>query len=616
MKPKVISLRPEYSVTTLQAEKLLKLQREILEQVALGVDYKQVLDALCKAAEQMVSDALASVMVYDETGSYLTVLAAPSIPVDAIDALNGLIPGENSGSCGTAVHSNEPQYVQNTRKDQRWCNLQEFVDKFSIGACWSCPVKIEKEKAIGSFALSSFEERVPSAFYKQLLETSAHIVGIVLKRDREERSLWDLAHFDVLTGLPNRTLFHKKLSIALERATEQHHSLAVMILDLDGFKDVNDTQGHDVGDLVLQRVAENVQAKLGEGDVFARLGGDEFVLLVDYFGKAANVDLLIGKILALFKHKIIAAGHEFSLTTSIGVSFFPEHGESSRDLLRNADTAMYEAKKSGRNCARIYNENLTHSVRHRLKLIADMRVALTNGDFVLHYQPQYCLKTDKLIAVEALVRWQHAEKGLIPPDDFIPIAEESGLIKELGLWVFTAACQQCKNWWNEGAAEFSLAINLSVKQLDTGSIEQFQDILTGMDFPVHNLEVEVTESLIMQQESLSELKKLEALGVRISMDDFGTGHSSLAQLKHLPLSKLKIDRSFVKDLDTNENDKVIVQTIIAMGHSFGLKIVAEGVETLEQKEFLMQQGCDLLQGYFSSRPLPADQLLELLHKNT
>ena len=615
MEPKVISLRPEYGVTTEQAEKLLRLQREILEQVALGVDYREILDALCKAAEQMVNDAVASIMVYDETGTFLTVLAAPSMPTDAVDALNGLIPSENAGSCGTAVHSNEPQYVANTREDRRWCDLQTFVENFCIGACWSCPVKIEKNKAMGSFALSSFEERVPSAFYKQLLETSAQIVGIILKRHQEELSLWNLAHYDVLTGLANRTFFNNELSLALERATAQNDQLAVLILDLDGFKDVNDTQGHDVGDMVLKWVAEKVQGELGRKDVFARLGGDEFVILVKYSGKPLVVNQLISKIITLFKQKIVVANHEFSLSTSIGVSFFPEDGKSPKDLLRHADAALYEAKKSGRNCARFYNEDLTHSVRHRMDLIAELRIALINGDFVLHYQPQYCLKSNKLLAVEALIRWQHPEKGLIPPNDFIPVAEQSGLIKELGLWVFTAACQQCLEWWRSGVAEFSLAINLSVKQLDAGSIQQFQDILNGMDFPIQNLEVEVTESLIMQQDSLHELKKLEALGVSISMDDFGTGHSSLAQLKHLPISKLKIDRSFIKDLETDENDKVIVKTIIAMGHSFGLKIVAEGVETVGQKDFLMRESCDLMQGYLLSRPLPAEQLIKLISEN-
>ena len=610
MEPQVISLRSEYSVTTEQAEKLLTLQREILGQVALGVDYREIIDTLCKTAEQMVSDSLASIMVYDETRSFLTVLAAPSIPADAVAALNGLVPGENAGSCGTAVHSNEPQYVVDTRTDRRWCDLQGFVDSFAIGACWSCPIKIEG-KAVGSFALSSFEQRTPSAFYRKLLETSAHIVGIILKLQQEEQSLRNLECYDVLTGLPNRTLFNKQLSLALDCAVTQNSQLAVLTLGLDGFRDVNDTQGYDVGDRVLKWVAGKVQSKLAEKDVFARLGGDEFVILVEYLGKPMGVEQLIDKIRILFKQKIQVANLEFSLSTSIGISFFPEDGQSAQELLRNADTALHKAKESGGNCSRIYNEQLTHSVRHRVDLLADMRVALINGDFVLHYQPQFCQKSHKLVAIEALVRWQHSEKGLIPPNDFIPIAEQSGFINDLGLWIFTAACQQCKDWWDRGVPEFSLAINLSVKQLDPENIQKFKDILLGMDFPVENLEVEVTEGLIMRQDSLHELKKLEAFGVRISMDDFGTGHSSLAQLKHLPISKLKIDRSFIKDLETNDNDKVIVKTIILMGHSLGLKVVAEGVETVEQQSYLAQQGCDLIQGYLLSRPVPPGELEEL-----
>ncbi|NOQ63442.1 MAG: EAL domain-containing protein [Methyloprofundus sp.] len=611
MKAKVISLKTEYQVTTEQAEKLLRLQREILEQVALGVDYRTILNALCYAAEQLVSDSLASIMIYDESHSFLTVLAAPSIPSEAIEALNGLIPSENAGSCGTAVHSNEPQYVTDTRTDCRWCDLQGFVENFSIGACWSCPIKIEKDTAMGSFALSSFEKRTPSAFYKQLLETSAHIIGIILKREQEEQSLWQLAHRDVLTGLENRSSFNKTLARALDFAYTQNTQLAVLVLDLDGFKDVNDTQGHDVGDKVLQWVAEQVQQVLGETDSFARLGGDEFVILIEELVKPFVVDQLIEEILMLFKQKIKVASHQFSLSTSIGVSFFPDDGQTAEKLLRNADTAMYAAKKSGRNCAKIYHEDLTNLVEHRVNLVAEMRAALVNQDFIVHYQPQFCTKSQKLLGVEALVRWQHFDKGLISPQTFISIAEQSGLIKEIGLWVFITACQQCKKWWDEGVADFSLAINLSVKQLDSESIQQMQEVLMGMNFPLHNLELEVTESLVMHSESLHELKKLEAMGIRISMDDFGTGYSSLAQLKHLPISKLKIDRSFIKDLTENESDRILIKTIIALGHSLGLKIVAEGVETIEQQDFLAAQGCDLIQGYLRSRPVPPEQLAEL-----
>jgi len=613
MEAQVISLRPEYDVTTEQAGELLALQREILEKVALNVDFREILDALCKAAEQVVSNAVASIMVYDQAGESLTVLAAPSIPPEAVALLNGLVPGERAGSCGTAVYQNEAQYVVNTRNDCRWCDLQTFAHDFSIGACWSSPVKIEKDKAIGSFALSSFEERTPSTFYKQLLETCAHIVGILLIRQEKEQSLFRLAHYDPLTGLINRDLFKEKLDSVIACSASQQKQLAVLVLDLDGFKDVNDSQGHDVGDKVLQQVAKNINDVLNRSYVLSRLSSDEFAILAGNSGEALSIQLLIGKILALFKKKILVEDYEFTLSTSIGVSLFPEDGLSASDLLRNADTAMHAAKIAGRGCARFYNEGLTNSAKYKMDLITGMRIALARGDFVLHYQPQYCQKINKLAGVEALVRWLHPEKGLIPPNDFIPIAEESGFIQDLGLWVFTEACRQCKAWWDSGIPEFSLAINLSVKQLDEENIQKFQEILLAMKFPIYNLELEVTESLIMHQESLVALHKLEALGIRISMDDFGTGHSSLAQLKYLPISKLKIDRSFVKDLSEDENDRVIAKTIIAMGHSLGLIVVAEGVETVEQQEFLVQEGCDLIQGYLLSRPLSAEQFSALFN---
>ncbi|NOQ93503.1 MAG: EAL domain-containing protein [Methylophaga sp.] len=613
MEAQVISLRPEYDVTTEQAGELLALQREILEKVALNVDFREILDALCKAAEQVVSNAVASIMVYDQAGESLTVLAAPSIPPEAVALLNGLVPGERAGSCGTAVYQNEAQYVVNTRNDCRWCDLQTFAHDFSIGACWSSPIKIEKDKAIGSFALSSFEERTPSTFYKQLLETCAHIVGILLIRQEKEQSLFRLAHYDPLTGLVNRDLFKEKLDSVIACSASQQKQLAVLVLDLDGFKDVNDSQGHDVGDKVLQQVAKNINGVLNRSYVLSRLSSDEFAILAGNSGEALSIQLLIGKILALFKKKILVEDYEFTLSTSIGISLFPEDGLSASDLLRNADTAMHAAKLAGRGCARFYNEGLTNSAKYKMDLITGMRIALARGDFVLHYQPQYCQKVNKLAGVEALVRWLHPEKGLISPNDFIPIAEESGFIQDLGLWVFTEACRQCKAWWDSGIPEFSLAINLSVKQLDEDNIQKFQEILLAMKFPIHNLELEVTESLIMHQESLAALHKLEALGIRISMDDFGTGHSSLAQLKYLPISKLKIDRSFVKDLSEDENDRIIAKTIIAMGHSLGLIVVAEGVETVEQQEFLVQEGCDLIQGYLLSRPLSAEQFSALFN---
>jgi len=595
-----------------QADSLLRIQNNILQQLAAGAEHEDVLNALCKAAETLIPNAVASVMIFDPSHSFLEVIAAPSIPQQAIDRLNGLVPSPQAGSCGTAVYSDKPQYVCNTEMDQRWRSLQSFVSDFNIRACWSNPIRINGKRPVGSFALSSFEERQPSEFYKRLLETCAYIAGIVIKRQQEESQLWKLAHYDPLTNLPNRSFFNDHLAYALLIAKRTQKQLALLFLDLDKFKDINDSQGHEAGDRVLKYVAEKIQSCLRKSDIFARLGGDEFVILIENIDDIQRIDNICSKISQSFKPDFTFNHINYPLSVSIGISIYPDNGDCAQVLLRNADVAMYEAKKQGPGHFYYYQDQLTQNVTDRLQLISDIRQGLKLNEFIVYYQPQYCHKGADLIGAEALVRWQHPTKGLMSPAEFIPVAEQSGLINDLGIYVLTAACKQCNSWWQQGLQQFSLAINLSVNQLRPGFAAQLHQIIAEIDFPVNRLEMEVTESLIMKYDDLSELRAMEALGISISMDDFGTGHSSLAQLKHLPISKLKIDRSFVKDIPGDSNDMVIAKTIISMGHSLGLKIVAEGVETESQRDFLATEGCDILQGYLLSRPLPADQFKPLL----
>ncbi|WP_305909634.1 EAL domain-containing protein [Methylomarinum sp. Ch1-1] len=612
MKPDLVPQNRDMIISREQSNALLKIQRDIMERLTLGADHQSILDALCKTAEDMSAGAVASVMVFDESRSFLKVLAAPSMPADAISALNGLIPGPQAGSCGTAVYCNEPQYVCNTSDDPRWSKLRQFAFDFNICACWSNPVRINEQEPIGSFALSNFEPGQPSEFLRRLLETCAYIAGIVIKRQREESQLWKLAHYDPLTDLPNRSFFNNHLEYAIQIARRTRQKLALLFLDLDKFKDINDTQGHEAGDRVLQYIAQSIESCLRKGDTFARLGGDEFVVLIENLNDTELVTHICEKINNSFKSKFTLNDIDYPLSVSIGVSIFPDNGETAQILLRNADTAMYAAKKQGLGRYQFYQEALTQTVTDRLQLTAEIRQALVQQDFVIHYQPQYCHDNDKIVGAEALVRWRHADKGMIPPAEFIPVAEQSDLINELGIYVLKTACQQCLAWWKRGLPRFSLAVNLSVNQLRPGVAAEFQALLMEIGFPLANLELEVTESLIMKYEDLSELKALQALGIAIAMDDFGIGHSSLAQLKHLPISKLKIDRSFIKDIPAADNDMLIASTIISMGHSMGLKIVAEGVETAAQKSFLAEKGCDLLQGYLLSKPLPAEEFERLL----
>ncbi len=595
-----------------QADSLLMIQNNILQKLASGAEHEDVLNALCKAAETLISNAVASVMVFDPTHSFLEVIAAPSIPQQAIDQLNGLVPSPQAGSCGTAVYSDKPQYVCNIEIDQRWRYLQQFALDFNIRACWSNPIRINGQRPVGSFALSSFEERQPSEFYKRLLETCAYIAGIVIKRQQEESQLWKLAHYDPLTNLPNRSFFYDHLAYAILIAKRTQKKLALLFLDLDKFKDINDSQGHEAGDQVLKYVAEKIQSCLRKSDIFARLGGDEFVILIENIDDIQRIDNICAKISQSFKPDFTLSHINYPLSVSIGISIYPDNGDCAQNLLRNADVAMYEAKKQGPGHFYYYQDKLTQNVTDRLQLISDIRQGLKQNEFVVHYQPQYGHKSAGLVGAEALVRWQHPARGLLSPAEFIPVAEQSGLINDLGIYVLKTACKQCNSWWKQGLLQFSLAINLSVNQLRPGFAEQLYQIVSEINFPVNRLEMEVTESLIMKYDDLSELRAMKALGISISMDDFGTGHSSLAQLKHLPIAKLKIDRSFVKDIPEDPNDMIIAKTIISMGHSLGLKIVAEGVETEIQRDFLTAEGCDFLQGYLLSRPLPAEQFERLL----
>lgn len=601
-------------ITREQSDVLLKIQRDIMAQLALGTDHQSILDALCKTAESLVDDAVASVMIFDDSRSFLEVVAAPSIPKAAIEQLNGLVPGPQAGSCGTSVFCNQAQYVFNTHQDQRWNQLRQFANDFNIGACWSNPIRISDREPIGSFALSSFEPGQPSEFGKRLLETCAYIAGIVIKRQREENQLWKLAHYDPLTDLPNRSFFIHHLEHAIQTAQRARQKLALLFLDLDKFKDINDTQGHAEGDRVLKYIADCIQANLRSVDILARLGGDEFVVLIENIVDADQLGHICNKLCASFQPKLSINNIDYPLSISIGISIYPDHGETAEMLLRNADTAMYEAKKQGSGHYHVYHGTLTESVTERLQLTAEIRQALKQRNFLVYYQPQYCGVSGNITGAEALVRWPHSDKGMIPPDTFIPVAEQSDLIEELGLYVLTAACRQCVNWWRQGLPFFQLAVNLSFKQLQSGFADQLRRLLADIDFPLSRLELEVTESQIMKCEHLDELRALNQLGISIAMDDFGTGHSSLAQLKHLPISKLKIDRSFVIDIPDNANDMVIATTIINMAHSLGLKVLAEGVENQHQQAFLVTRGCDQLQGYLLNKPMPAEQFEHLLRQ--
>jgi diguanylate cyclase (GGDEF)-like protein/PAS domain S-box-containing protein len=431
-----------------------------------------------------------------------------------------------------------------------------------------------------------------------------------------EEKLRHLAHHDPLTNLPNRLYFQDRMDQALSHAGRLDKRLGLLFLDLDNFKDVNDSLGHQVGDRLLKAVSERLLHSLRKHDVIARQGGDEFLVLIEDVEEPLELRHIADHIQANLKKPIRVLNHDFNVSISIGISIYPDNGLDRDELLRNADSAMYEAKKRGRNRVAFYTPELTDTVQARVTLEEDLRKALNTEQLTLNYQPQFDAHSGRLTGAEALVRWQHPERGMIPPSEFIPIAEETGLISELGCWITTTACHQAQAWREKGLKDFELAINLSPHQLSGDCPLKLAQILDSTGFPAKLLELEITESLLMESggKAIERLSMIKGLGIGLAMDDFGTGHSSMSQLKNLPIQKLKIDRSFISDIPRSSNDVAITRSIIAIGHALELKVTAEGVETEEQMEFLKSEKCDALQGYHLGRPVSAEKFEKILQK--
>ena len=451
-----------------------------------------------------------------------------------------------------------------------------------------------------------------------VIETSRDITGHLSVQQmlkEQKASLEHLAHHDILTGLPNRMLFLNRLDQSVRRAHRTGEKLAVLFIDLDQFKQINDSMGHALGDAVLKHVSRRLQACTREDDTLARLGGDEFTVIMESLHLLQHATVLAQKMLRALQAPITVEGHEFYITVSIGISLYPQDGNDAEILLRNADTAMYKAKDEGRNSVQFYTEAMTERAFERILMETHLHRAVENEQLVIYYQPQVNLGTGNLIGMEALVRWQHPEMGLVSPAKFIPLAEDTGLITSLGEWVFRAACTRISEWYEAGLNPGRIAINVTGKQLQNEAfLTMVQGVLHETGCRPEWLELEITENFIMKQQecSIGVLRKLRDLGIELAIDDFGTGYSSLAHLKQLPVSKLKIDGSFVRDIPKDANDKGIARAVIALGKSLGLRVIAEGVETGEQKTFLSREGCDEGQGYFYGHPMPHEKMAGVL----
>jgi diguanylate cyclase (GGDEF)-like protein/PAS domain S-box-containing protein len=427
------------------------------------------------------------------------------------------------------------------------------------------------------------------------------------------------AHHDALTGLPNRILFNDRLEHSIKQNYRDNTKMALLFIDLDHFKEINDSLGHIIGDDVLKVITKRLKSIIRDVDTISRLGGDEFTIIISNIKDIQDISVLARKILKIIAKSIEIDTHELYVSSSIGISLYPDDGSEAQNLIKYADAAMYKAKNEGRNNFQFYSSEMTELAFERVVMESSFRASLKNDDFIVYYQPQVDGLNDKIIGMEALVRWNHPSMGIVSPSKFIPLAESTGLIVDLDRYVMKTAMKQLSKWYAKGLNPGVLALNLSVKQLkEDDFIDNLQAIIHSTNCRAQWIELEVTEGQVMSnpEESIKILNEISSLGLDLAVDDFGTGYSSLSYLKKLPISKLKIDQEFVRELPHDEDDVAIAKAVIALAKSLNLDIIAEGVETQEQKKFLIENGCKNIQGYFYSRPMPADEIEELLLKDS
>ena len=528
---------------------------------------------------------------------------------------------EGRGMSGTAFRTRQAcvsnDYVNDSRVRAFHAILQG--DGARSGAAFPL---ITHDQAVGVMIYMSTEQDTFTAEFVELLQRLAGNVSFAMEnfdradeKNKADERIEYLASHDSLTNLPNRETFNSLLREAIDAAQHHDHRFAVLFIDLDRFKVINDSLGHEAGDLLLLEVADRLRDALRASDVVARLGGDEFVVILDQCGEIDDVQRISTELLAALGKPMELAGHECHTTASIGIAMYPANGADAQTLTKNADMAMYLAKEDGKNGYRFFSKEVKTQSIERLSLESALRRALEREQFSLNYQPKVDMATGQITGVEALLRWAHPDLGNISPAQFIPLAEETGLIVPIGRWVVREACAQAMAWQRRGLLPVSMAVNLSPRQfVDEHLLQDVDEALAASGMSPVLLQLEVTESMMMRNvgRALKVLDAIQSRGIRLAIDDFGTGYSSMSLMKHFPIDTIKIDRSFVRDLPQDSEDQAIAQAIISMGKALGMTVVAEGVENVEQEAFLRTHGCDEMQGFLISKPVPARQMAELL----
>jgi diguanylate cyclase (GGDEF)-like protein/PAS domain S-box-containing protein len=597
-------------------EELYRGQANLLEMIARNEPLPMILEALVLLIERQVPDISGSVLLLDSEGTRLYHGAAPNLPGSYSRMIDGITIGPKVGSCGTAVWRGETVIVEDVMTDPLWEDFRAMISQFGLRSCWSTPICTSQKNVLGTFALYSKEPRRPTEREMKLVALATHIAGIAIERKRVDDRIHFMAHHDDLTGLPNRAFLKERMAKILDQARRNNRKVTVAYIDLDNFKEINDTCGHAAGDEVLKETAARMANCVRASDMVVRLGGDEFlVVLVHQSSHDAGIMRRLRDLQKAIARPVRFEAGEIVVTSSIGIAGFPWDGATPDELLSNADRAMYRAKQLGRNTLQYHDGVVSNTVDLPLSEQEELRQAIVSDQLFLVYQPQVDVATSRITGLEALVRWNHPVKSVIPPMNFIPLAEETGLIVPLGLWVLNEACRQARAWQDMGLAPLTIAVNVSPKQFaDPDFASHVAEAIGTHRLDARWLELEVTESVIMHDaaRALAIMLSLRALGVRLSIDDFGSGYSSLAALKTFPFDRLKMDRSLVEALPADKTAVAIASAVISLAQTLKLSVLAEGVETDAQLEFLRQSGCEEAQGYRFSKPVAPDDIVAML----
>jgi len=597
-----------------KAELFNNKNAEILEMIAVGHSAPDIYDAIALMYENRHSGMCCSML--ELHGNKLMHGGAPSLPKEYCDAIHGLEYGPCSGSCGASTYTGKRVLVENIETDPIWEHIKDVALSHGLRSCWSEPIKNSSGKVLGAFGMYYKHPALPDEDELNDLSSAARLAGIVMERDQAQKRIRELAYTDALTGLSSRAHFYQHIEELINNSYRHNHRFALLYIDLDDFKSVNDSLGHDVGDLLLKTIAGRLKNTCREIDFIARLGGDEFCVIVEEVSDEYDAAHVAQRCLDALGQPVELAIRKLTPACSIGIAHYPDDGEDLATLIKAADTSLYSAKERGKNQYAFYKPELTHKAEYRFQVEQYLRDAIELQQLSLVYQPQFSISTGEIIGVEALSRWNHSLLGQVSPVDFIATAERIGMMKPLTEWVLNTACRQAAAWKKEGLPDLRMAVNISPSLfIDKDIVSMVKRIIDETGIAPTDLELEVTEGFVQTEKAnLSIFKDLKGLGVRLAIDDFGTGYSSFASLKHLEVDCLKIDKYFVEDMHVDNDALILVGFMIDIGQKFGYGIIAEGVESTEQLDSLNSLGCKIAQGYLFSKPVCGKEISNLRNK--